>query len=113
MNKEILQGEKLETDQEFNLRPSLLKDFIGQEQLKTNLGIFIQAAKNRSESLDHTLFYGPPGLGKTSLAQIVSKEMGVNFKATSGPALSKAADLAGILTNLQENNCPLSLIITK
>ena len=104
MNKEILQGEKLETDHEFNLRPSLLKDFIGQEQLKTNLGIFIQAAKNRSESLDHTLFYGPPGLGKTSLAQIVSKEMGVNFKATSGPALSKAADLAGILTNLQEND---------
>ncbi len=104
MNKEILQGEKLETDHEFNLRPNLLKDFIGQEQLKTNLGIFIQAAKNRSESLDHTLFYGPPGLGKTSLAQIVSKEMGVNFKATSGPALSKAADLAGILTNLQEND---------
>ncbi len=104
MNKEILKGTKLETDHEFNLRPNLLKDFIGQEQLKTNLGIFIQAARNRGESLDHTLFYGPPGLGKTSLAQIVSKEMGVNFKATSGPALSKAADLAGILTNLQEND---------
>lgn len=104
MSKEILQGEKLETDHDFNLRPNLLKDFIGQEQIKTNLGIFIQAARNRSESLDHTLFYGPPGLGKTSLAQIVSKEMGVNFKATSGPTLSKAADLAGILTNLQEND---------
>ena len=104
MNKQILQREKLETDNEINLRPNLLKDFIGQEQIKANLGIFIQAAKNRSESLDHTLFYGPPGLGKTSLAQIVSKEMGVNFKATSGPTLSKAADLAGILTNLQEND---------
>ena len=104
MSKQILQSEKLETDNEINLRPNLLKDFIGQEQIKANLGIFIQAAKNRSESLDHTLFYGPPGLGKTSLAQIVSKEMGVNFKATSGPTLSKAADLAGILTNLQEND---------
>ncbi len=104
MNTEILQGKKLETDHESSLRPNLLKDFIGQEQIKTNLAIFIQAAKNRRESLDHTLFYGPPGLGKTSLAQIVSKEMGVNFKATSGPTLSKAADLAGILTNLQEND---------
>ena len=104
MSREILQGEKLETDNEFNLRPNLLKDFIGQEQIKSNLSIFIQAARNRSESLDHTLFYGPPGLGKTSLAQIVSKEMGVNFKATSGPTLSKAADIAGILTNLQEND---------
>ena len=104
MSNQILQSEKLETDNEINLRPNLLKDFIGQEQIKANLGIFIQAARNRSESLDHTLFYGPPGLGKTSLAQIVSKEMGVNFKATSGPTLSKAADLAGILTNLQEND---------
>ena len=80
MSNQILQSKKLETDNEINLRPNLLKDFIGQEQIKANLGIFIQAARNRSESLDHTLFYGPPGLGKTSLAQIVSKEMGVNFR---------------------------------
>lgn len=101
---EILQATSLETDSDFSLRPSFLKEFVGQEHLKTNLAIFIQAAKNRKEPLDHTLFYGPPGLGKTSLAHIVSKEMGVNFKSTSGPTLAKAADLAAILTNLQEND---------
>lgn len=104
MTKEILNGNQLESDQEFSLRPSYLNDFIGQEQIKDNLFIFISAAKKRQEPLDHTLFYGPPGLGKTSLAQIVAKEMGVNFKATSGPTLSKAADLAAILTNLQPND---------
>ncbi len=105
MNKEILEPTKLNTDNnEFSLRPSFLKEFVGQKHIKSNLSIFIQAAKKRKESLDHTLFYGPPGLGKTSLAHIVSKEMGVNFKATSGPTISKAADLAAILTNLQEND---------
>ncbi|WP_341764200.1 Holliday junction branch migration DNA helicase RuvB [Candidatus Tisiphia endosymbiont of Beris chalybata] len=104
MSKNILSSDKLPTDQEFSLRPSYLKEFVGQQQIKENLSIFIQAAKNRSEHLDHTLFYGPPGLGKTTLAQIISKEMGVNFKTTSGPAISKAADLAAILTNLQEKD---------
>lgn len=104
MIKEILQNQELENDNDFSLRPAFLKDFIGQAHLKANLSVFIQAAKNRNEPLDHTLFYGPPGLGKTSLAQIVAKEIGVNFKATSGPTLAKSADLAAILTNLQEND---------
>ncbi|WP_375327269.1 Holliday junction branch migration DNA helicase RuvB [Candidatus Tisiphia endosymbiont of Nemotelus uliginosus] len=104
MSKNILSSDKLPTDHEFSLRPSYLAEFVGQQQIKENLSIFIQAAKNRSEHLDHTLFYGPPGLGKTTLAQIISKEMGVNFKTTSGPAISKAADLAAILTNLQEKD---------
>lgn len=102
--EEILSSNELETDAEFSLRPNFLQDFVGQEHIKSNLQIFIQAAQNRKDALDHTLFYGPPGLGKTSLAHIVSKELGVNFKTTSGPALSKAADLAAILTNLQEND---------
>lgn len=104
MSKEILSGNEIESDKDFSLRPQFLNDFIGQEQIKENLNIFIKAAQNRSESLDHTLFYGPPGLGKTSLAHIVSQEMGVNFKSTSGPTISKAADLAAILTNLQTND---------
>ena len=104
MPDKILTADKLENDQELSLRPSYLNEFVGQEQIKSNLLVFIQAARNRQVQLDHTLFYGPPGLGKTTLAQIISKEMGVNFKSTSGPALSKAADLAAVLTNLQEND---------
>lgn len=104
MATEILSSNELDSDGDFSLRPNLLKEFVGQEHIKSNLNVFIKAAQNRKEALDHTLFYGPPGLGKTSLAHIVSKEMGVNFKATSGPTLSKAADLAAILTNLQEND---------
>ncbi|MDA9163593.1 Holliday junction branch migration DNA helicase RuvB [Rickettsiaceae bacterium] len=104
MTTEILSNTELETDADYSLRPNFLQEFVGQEHIKENLSVFIQAAQNRKEALDHTLFYGPPGLGKTSLANIVSKEMGVGFKATSGPALSKAADLAAILTNLQEND---------
>ncbi|MCB2081566.1 MAG: Holliday junction branch migration DNA helicase RuvB [Rickettsiales bacterium] len=86
---------------EGSLRPQRLKEFIGQPQAKQNLSIFIEAAKQRKEALDHLLLHGPPGLGKTTLAQIISREMGVGFRATSGPMLSKAGDLAAILTNLQ------------
>jgi holliday junction DNA helicase RuvB len=104
MTNPILNGNKTNIDQESTLRPSFLKEFVGQDHIKHNLTVFTHAAKSRNEPLDHTLFYGPPGLGKTSLAHIVAKEMGVNFKATSGPILSKAADLAAILTNLQTND---------
>lgn len=83
------------------LRPSLLCDFLGQSKLKENLSVFINAAKKRGDALDHSLFYGPPGLGKTTLAQIISHEMGVGFKGTAGPVISKSGDLAAILTNLQ------------
>ena len=86
------------------LRPKSLNDFIGQDSLKQNLKIFISAAKLRAESLDHIIFYGPPGLGKTTLSQIVAAEMGVNIKFTSGPMVSKTGDLAAILTNLQKND---------
>jgi Holliday junction DNA helicase RuvB len=86
------------------LRPLFLKDFLGQEKLKQNLDIFIKSAKNRADYLDHSLFYGPPGLGKTTLAQIISHEMGVGFKGTAGPIISKAGDLAAILTNLQQGD---------
>jgi len=86
------------------LRPSFLRDFLGQEKLKENLEVFLQAAKKRADVLDHALFYGPPGLGKTTLAQIISHEMGVGFKSTSGPVISKSGDLAAILTNLQQGD---------
>lgn len=86
------------------LRPLQLATFIGQEQAKNNLRIFIDAAKSRGDALDHVLLHGPPGLGKTTLAHIIAKEMGVNFKATSGPILTKAGDLAAILTNLEPND---------
>ena len=86
---------------EASLRPKRLADFVGQQQARENLQIFIDAAKARAEALDHVLFYGPPGLGKTTLAQIVARELGVNFRSTSGPVLAKAGDLAAILTNLE------------
>lgn len=82
-------------------RPVQLEDFIGQQQVRKNLRVFVEAARGRGEALDHVLFYGPPGLGKTTLAQIVARELGVNFRATSGPVIAKAGDLAAILTNLQ------------
>ncbi len=97
-----LNPHKIEEERHDNfLRPSFLGDFIGQEKLKENLEIFLNSAKSRGDSLDHTLFYGPPGLGKTTLAQIIAHEMGVGFKSTSGPVISKSGDLAAILTNLQ------------
>jgi holliday junction DNA helicase RuvB len=86
---------------EFSLRPARLDEFVGQRQLKDNLRVFIEAARVRGEALDHVLFYGPPGLGKTTLAQIVARELGVGFRATSGPVIVRAGDLAALLTNLQ------------
>jgi Holliday junction DNA helicase RuvB len=86
---------------EASLRPQRLDDFIGQRAVCDNLSIFIQAARSRDEALDHTIFFGPPGLGKTTLAQIVARELGVSFRTTSGPVLAKAGDLAALLTNLQ------------
>jgi holliday junction DNA helicase RuvB len=89
---------------ESSLRPQRLTEFIGQEQARKNLGIFIAAARGRKEALDHVLFVGPPGLGKTTLAQILARELGVNFRATSGPVIAKAGDLAALLTNLEERD---------
>jgi Holliday junction DNA helicase RuvB len=89
---------------ETTLRPQLLSEFVGQAQACANLKVFIDAARSRSEALDHVLFVGPPGLGKTTLAQIVSRELGVNFRATSGPVIAKAGDLAALLTNLEERD---------
>lgn len=90
-----------EDTNELTLRPSRLADFVGQRALRENLSIFVAAARARGDALDHVLFYGPPGLGKTTLSQIVAREMGVGFRATSGPVIAKAGDLAAILTNLQ------------
>src|SRR3979409_1825227 len=89
---------------ELALRPQTLDDFIGQKQLRENLKVYIKAAKSRGEALDHVLFHGPPGLGKTTLAQIVAREMGVGFRATSGPVIQKAGDLAAQLTDLDEHD---------
>jgi Holliday junction DNA helicase RuvB len=91
-------------EQDSSLRPQTLGDFIGQAAVRENLKVFIEAAKSRQEAMDHVLFYGPPGLGKTTLAQIVSRELGVGFRATSGPVIAKAGDLAAVLTNLEERD---------
>lgn len=91
-------------DEGLHLRPQYLQDFVGQEEMSAKLSIFIQAAKRRGEPLDHTLFYGPPGLGKTTLAGIISHEMGSQIRLTSGPALERAGDLAAILSNVQAND---------
>ncbi len=89
---------------EGSLRPQRLREFVGQQQARSNLSVFIEAARARREPLDHVLFVGPPGLGKTTLAQIVARELGVNFRATSGPVIVKAGDLAALLTNLEERD---------
>jgi len=95
---EALGGEEL---QEVRIRPRALDEFIGQKHIKDNLRVFLDAAKARAEPLDHVIFYGPPGLGKTTLSQIIAQELGVNIKITAGPILNKAGDLAAVLTNLQ------------
>ena len=103
--RRLVTAERREDDMaEASLRPQRLAEFIGQQQARANLRIFIEAARSRNEALDHVLFVGPPGLGKTTLAQIVSRELGVNFRATSGPVIAKAGDLAALLTNLEERD---------
>ena len=106
METRLMDGDFIQEEREIevSLRPKTLEEYIGQEKVKENLKVFIKAAQNRNENLDHLLLYGPPGLGKTTLANIVAGEMGVQIKVTSGPAIEKAGDLAAILTNLQEND---------
>ncbi|QND50871.1 Holliday junction branch migration DNA helicase RuvB [Phyllobacterium sp. 628] len=100
----LITPDKRGEDADTSLRPQTLNDFVGQAAARANLKVFIEAAKSRGEALDHVLFVGPPGLGKTTLAQIMAKELGVNFRSTSGPVIAKAGDLAALLTNLEEND---------
>ena len=107
MNEEVRLvggGDREEDVWQYSLRPKYFKEYIGQREAKDNLNIYIQATKQRGEALDHVLLYGPPGLGKTTLAGIIANELGVNFRITSGPAIEKAGDLAAILTNLDEHD---------
>ena len=100
----LLREEPIPEDTDRALRPKSLDEFIGQAEARSNLRVFIESARQRKDAMDHTLFFGPPGLGKTTLAQIISRELGVNFKTSSGPVLAKAGDLAAILTNLEAND---------
>ena len=100
----VSMGEQQMDDWQYSLRPRKLSEYIGQDKAKNNLDIFIRAALNRGDALDHVLLYGPPGLGKTTLAGIIANELGVNFRQTSGPAIEKQGDLAALLTNLQERD---------
>jgi Holliday junction DNA helicase RuvB len=103
--RRLVTAERREEDTgETSLRPQRLSEFIGQQQARANLTVFIEAARARNEALDHVLLVGPPGLGKTTMAQIVSRELGVNFRATSGPVIAKAGDLAALLTNLEDRD---------
>jgi Holliday junction DNA helicase RuvB len=100
----LISSEKRGEDGDQTLRPQSLDDFVGQAAARANLKVFIEAAKTRGDALDHVLFVGPPGLGKTTLAQIMAKELGVNFRSTSGPVIAKAGDLAALLTNLEDRD---------
>jgi Holliday junction DNA helicase RuvB len=100
----LISSEKRGEDVDQSLRPSSLDEFVGQAAVRANLKVFVEAAKGRNEALDHVLFVGPPGLGKTTLAQIMAREMGVNFRSTSGPVIAKAGDLAALLTNLEDRD---------
>ena len=100
----LLREEPMHDDTDRALRPKSLSEFIGQSEARSNLRVFLESARQRNDAMDHTLFFGPPGLGKTTLAQIISRELGVNFKMTSGPVLAKAGDLSAILTNLETND---------
>jgi Holliday junction DNA helicase RuvB len=100
----LISSDKRGEDLDQTLRPQTLDEFVGQAQARANLKVFIEAAKGRGEALDHVLFVGPPGLGKTTLAQIMAREMGVNFRSTSGPVIAKAGDLAALLTNLEDRD---------
>src|SRR3954453_17815345 len=102
--RRLITPERRDEDADVSLRPQRLSEFIGQQQARSNLAVFIEAAKTSKEALDHALFVGPPGLGKTTLAQIVARELGVNFRATSGPVIVKAGDLAALLTNLEDRD---------
>jgi holliday junction DNA helicase RuvB len=103
-NRLVTGAKRAADDAEPSLRPQFLHEFIGQEQARSNLKVFIEAAKGRGDALDHVLFAGPPGLGKTTLAQIMARELGVGFRATSGPVIAKAGDLAALLTNLEDRD---------
>lgn len=100
----IISGDRKPEDIDAALRPKTLDDFVGQRAARENLRVFIEAAKSRGDALDHVLFFGPPGLGKTTLAQIIARELGVGFRATSGPVIAKSGDLAALLTNLEDGD---------
>ena len=104
LDPRLISADKRGEDVDVTLRPQALDDFVGQATARANLKVFIEAAKSRGEALDHVLFVGPPGLGKTTLAQIMAKELGVNFRSTSGPVIAKAGDLAALLTNLEDRD---------
>src|SRR6187402_3841003 len=100
----VITGDRRPEDIDAALRPKTLDEFVGQKAARENLRVFITAARSRGEALDHVLFFGPPGLGKTTLAQIVAREMGVGFRATSGPVIGRTGDLAALLTNLEPHD---------